>query len=821
MGFWVALLWNLVINVGAALLGRALSPRERSDRLRPSALGEFSVPTAEEGRVIPVAFGTCHIRGPNCVWYGDLATEAIETDKQVTGYRYYLGMHYVLCHGPVDDVLEVRWDGRIPSITSSTLATYKRITVNAKDLFGQDDGIRGTLDAYFGGLAQVASPYLVSAIGAALPGLRGICHVVLNRPWLGNSPYIKPISFVVRRLPNSLSLSAGAHDISTDANPACMLYEILTDQRWGLGLPVGSIDVTGFRAAGVTLKAEGFGLSMLFDGASTARDMIDEILRHIDALVYSDPSTGLLTLKLIRADYTLGSLPVLDTTNLVSCELVRPAWEETRNHVRVRYVDRASDFAERVANAQDLANIQVRAGDVSVEDLDFMGISNGALAQRVAARSLKSESYPIARLELVANRTAHAVRPGDVYKLSWPPLGIVDMVVRLSDPGYGTLTDGRVTMQALEDVFAVTWTGYPAPVATEWVDPFIAPQVLLASRLMETPYTFGLGVKVPVVGGAYFLDVGENRRVMTLAVRGAYAALGYEVWSDPAGGTSYLETNSVSQLTPSGVLSASITPKSTSLTVTSGVGLSVLESVNAAALAEGRNLLIVDDEIVAWQTVTDNGDGTWTISGLVRGCIDTTPKSHASAARAWFASNGYGLSRFSPYDADLTLTAKLLPFNTKGTLAIGAATQISTTTVSRSTRPYVPGAIKLNTIGYPVNINGQLVVSWSHRNRLAVWEYDDAGATGSGEPSVTYRVKVYGEAGTLIHTETGLTGTSWTYSLASEISDSGGLGRPNGTLRVVVEALNGALVSFQAHDHTTDAAGWGMLYGDYYGGAAA
>ncbi len=820
MGFWVALLWNLVINVGAALLGRALSPRERSDRLRPSALGEFSIPTAEEGRVIPAAFRTCHVRGPNCIWYGDLATEAIESDKQVTGYRYYLGMHYVLCHGPVDDVLEVRWDGRVPSTTSVTQPTYKRFTVNAKDLFGQDDGVRGSLDCYFGDLTQVASPYLVSAIGAALPGLRGICHAVLNRPWLGNSPYIKPISFVVRRLPNSLGLSAGAHDISTDANPACMLYEILTNQRWGLGLPAGSIDVAAFRAAGVTLKAEGFGLSMLFDGATSARDMIDEILRHIDALVYSDPSTGLLTLRLIRADYTVGALPVLDASNVVSVELVRPSWEETRNHVRVRYVDRDSDFTERIAQAQDLANIQIRAGDVSAEDVDLTGISNGALAQRAAARELKSRSYPIASLDIVANRTAHAVKPGDVYRLTWAPLGIVDMVVRVSDPGYGTLTDGRVTMQALEDVFSVTWTGYPALPATEWVDPFIAPQALVAGRLMETPYTFGLGVKVPVAGGFYTLDVGEHRRVMTLAVRGAYAALGYEVWSDPAGGTAYLATNSVSQLTPSGVLSAAMTPRSTSLTVQSGVGLSALESINAAALADGRNLLIVDDEIVAWQTVTDNGDGTWIISGLVRGCIDTTPKAHSSAARVWFASNGYGLSRFTPYDADLTLTAKLLPFNTKGTLAIGAATQISTTTVSRPTRPYVPGAVKLNTLDYPVNINDQLVVSWAHRNRLGAWKYDTAGATGSGEPGVTYRVKVYGESGSLIHTETGLTGTSWTYSLAAEISDSG-LGRPNGTLRVVVEALNGALVSFQAYDHTTDAAGYGMLYGDCYGGAAA
>lgn len=44
---------------------------------------------------------------------------------------------------------------------------------------------------------------------------------------------------------------------------------------------------------------------------------------------------------------------------------------------------------------------------------------------------------------------------------------------------------------------------------------------------------------------------------------------------------------------------------------------------------------------------------------------------------------------------------------------------------------------------------------------------------------------VYGELGTLVHTETGLTGTSWTYLEAEEIAESG-LGRLNNHLRVII-----------------------------------
>ena len=42
-----------------------------------SGIGDFDVPTAEDGREIPVLFGTKEITGSNTVWYGDLRSEAI------------------------------------------------------------------------------------------------------------------------------------------------------------------------------------------------------------------------------------------------------------------------------------------------------------------------------------------------------------------------------------------------------------------------------------------------------------------------------------------------------------------------------------------------------------------------------------------------------------------------------------------------------------------------------------------------------------------------------------------------------------------------
>ena len=53
------------------------------------------------------------------------------------------------------------------------------------------------------------------------------------------------------------------------------------------------------------------------------------------------------------------------------------------------------------------------------------------------------------------------------------------------------------------------------------------------------------------------------------------------------------------------------------------------------------------------------------------------------------------------------------------------------------------------------------------------------------ESGTEYDILVYGELDTLVHTESGVTGTNWTYLEATEIAESG-LGRLNDHLRVIV-----------------------------------
>lgn len=69
--------WFVVAWVVSMAISIALMPKPQNTT-KPAGLGDFNVPTAEEGREIPVLFGTRDITGPNVVWYGDLRTVAVK-----------------------------------------------------------------------------------------------------------------------------------------------------------------------------------------------------------------------------------------------------------------------------------------------------------------------------------------------------------------------------------------------------------------------------------------------------------------------------------------------------------------------------------------------------------------------------------------------------------------------------------------------------------------------------------------------------------------------------------------------------------------------
>lgn len=67
----------VVVLIVAAVVAYATAPKP--PKPKPAALEDFEIPVAEQGRPIPVVFGTVTVTGPNVLWYGDLKATEIKS----------------------------------------------------------------------------------------------------------------------------------------------------------------------------------------------------------------------------------------------------------------------------------------------------------------------------------------------------------------------------------------------------------------------------------------------------------------------------------------------------------------------------------------------------------------------------------------------------------------------------------------------------------------------------------------------------------------------------------------------------------------------
>jgi hypothetical protein len=506
-----------------------------------------------------------------------------------------------------------------------------------------------------------------------------------------------------------------AGDGSADANPVFAIYDLLTNVDYGLGVSPLLIDETSFRAAATTLAAEQIGISVNFDQDSTGDSNISEILRHADGVLYVEPTTGFWTVKLTRADYDPATIPVLTVDNVLDTpKFSRAQWRETINQVFVQYLDRDADFNVRTVQAHDLANVVV-TGETRAQTLDFKMLSNGNAASLTAMRAIKPMSYPLGKLTLTVNRVAWAWRQNGVFKFTWAPLGINALVFRISKIGYGQLTDGKITIEAVEDVFGIAAAAFGAPPPSGWVNPVGTPLAPIFQRLCEAPYA-----RVSTISG---LTLGIW--VYALCSRQDATPTDFEVWQDFGAGD--VLTNDLFNFCPAGILTAvypaaTVARDPTGFTLDpSGADLASLTSTDLTGILAGANLALVDDEIISWRVVTVNPDGSVTISDILRGVLDTVPADHAQGSVVFFFTLAEQFTQPQAYGGDLTVAAKFLPSNNLGTFALSDAIENDLLTRSRYLRPYPPGNLRINGNPYgtrPATIIGDLVLTWSSRNRL-------------------------------------------------------------------------------------------------------
>lgn len=803
MAWWVLLLIQVGLQIVSGLLAN-----------KPNAKAEKSVdmPQNDGSTPIPVIFGECLVKGATVIDYFDFKAVPIKIRNPATffltkitvGYKYYLGMVFGIGWGKTPQtnsgvtLHEIFIDNR--SIWTGT-AEFNDVTpvyINRPSFFGaekQEGGINVKIIFYNGedtgaGVApQTPNTYWEAQRGLVMPEYQDLCYAVWQGPSQGNLPLIYggalsgyignaarlwPISFRVVRQPSCFG--GGTADnpgdtpgsIGNHANPIDCLYEVLTSTDFGAGIPAAQINTSNFSDAELDCWSEGLGFSYLWTSASPVEEMVAEILRFVDAAIYTDLQTGKIEIKLVRAE-----TPSLTLTNDDFIEIesfTRGAWEDTKNEVRVTFPDHTKvDFENSTAYWHELANRQIQGATDAVE-ITYQGCVSSAQANRLAARDGRVYATPLAKLSGRLDRKAWTLVPGSTFYFTWTEQGITNMAMRVANVKLGTLIDGSISINAVEDIFAAGEATYGSPATTIWTDP-------LAADAEDS--TYGGAGEIP-----YWMQRDDSPRVFGVSSRPDDAHISY----DGSLNTNVDVLNA--DFTPTGTLDAALDQLSGTDYDTTGFLVEavteadrIVAGTSATIATEGAALALIGDpssnsqEWIAFESITDNEDGTVTLDNVWRGLMDTPPRDHAAGTRVWFFADGNSMF-VRPLGNAESITFEALNRTMRDQLTTDEATNRAYTTQRRAYRPLPPYYVLLG--GSYTNeeqSTGDVVLTWREHSRLTQLQVmKQSATTETAESGVTYEIDIYNDSGgtpSLLRAVTALATPTYTYTNADELADLG------------------------------------------------
>jgi len=582
-----------------------------------------------------------------------------------------------------------------------------------------------------------------------------------------------------------------------DMNPAHIIRECLTNPDWGMGYTDADIDDTAFTKAADTLYAEKMGISLLWNQQTEIEDFIKLIIRHIDAVLFVDRHTGKFNLKLVRADYIVDDLIILNESNIEKLDdFTRPQFGELTNQVTVKYWDAVNNI-DATTSIQDIALAQMQGVTISVTN-EYPGFTNGNIAARVAQRDMKTLSSAIASCTLYCNRDASVLNIGDTFKLSWTDFNLNELVMRISGIDYGDGKSNQVRIQCTEDIYGLPATALINKEPIEWEDPNSRPMPATNRLVYEVPYLEAIQQYSQAEIDA-LLTVDPN-----IGYAGATAGkpkssyLNANMYVDSGAG---YQNEATVDFCPIAKLLADIDKMATAFDI---------DSVVDIANAVDGSWFQIDNEIMVKVSYVAP---TLTVK---RGALDTVPEIHSANATLYFWDN-YASNDDNQYLAGESLNIKLATVTGLGELALVAAPTDTLDIVGRMARPYPPGNFKINDEYFPPSGGSSLNISWAHRSRKlqtgGIYLGFTDGSIGP-ETGTTYNVKIYDNTDeTLLYQNLGLVGDS-VFPIVISTNE----------IRIELESQRDSLNSYQKQVHILDLGTSGVGYnsrGLEVGGGAA
>lgn len=421
------------------------------------------------------------------------------------------------------------------------------------------------------------------------------------------------------------------------------------------------------------------------------------------------------------------------------------------------------DFKESLVRGIDPANREVVQRE-NTKTVRMMMFTNKANAAWIGSRILSRDGYGLATINFPANRKVFRLEVGDLFKLTYVPYRISNMVCRISRIREEDLETEDIIVDVIEDIDYLSNPVTLLPSSGRAITPDYALTPLTHVDVIETPYIMS----------------GGPLEVIPLAAREKGTELGYYLYMSIDGGLSYTKIAVVPTYNPYGSLVAEYSTSTYTIDDDYGFQIDfsnedvdIIQTIVRSQLFGDTNLALLGSEIVSFQTVTPVSGNRYIFSGINRGRFDTKKVDHSIGESFFFTgSSNFRSIRHDEIVAGASRKFKIVPYSSKYMDEIADASVISLDIGGRAKKPYIPINFLANGSSYASRYSDDITLTWSPR-------YRSKGA-GIGTPGVVladtlreglFEIEVW-VSGSKVRTASDIDAVTWTYTEAMNIEDN-------------------------------------------------
>jgi hypothetical protein len=580
-----------------------------------------------------------------------------------------------------------------------------------------------------------------------------------------------------------------------DVNPAHAIYKTLTDE-WGAQRDPSEIDTASFLYAASVLFSENFGITAQYKDEDSAFEFIQKITQQIQGYVYESKSTGLLTLKLVRGDYTIDdSTPRFVDDNCQVQDFQRKL-ANAINEVKIDFTNPKGEKKQTVT-IQSSADIG-RDGVIRSTSIAAPFIRSATLASFVAARELRNATASLCSVVLRVSNAWWFIEQGDVVLWSDTQRGIFELPMRVRKVDDDNSGRGYMELTLGEDVFSKKVGHYYQPQKSLAPPPANGP----------TPADFTYVFTLPAYFAARIGDPGEGAAYLgVLAATKASASVRYNLMAESGNPDGSTGSN-----TYDGRAEASHAILATNLAAEPLTDTMQFAQVFKSGANANTFVLIGEDEATQEIALVYGFDAAG--FKTIRGVMDTVPRAWPAGTVCWYLNpDGDTLDR-TRRGIGTVGRYKVLPVTILGQLDPSVVGYVSGTVTERPHQPLRPANVQVNGIGFgsaTVDGTADVPVTWATRNRFMEDNQVLAWTEGpvAPEDGVTTRITIR-QGDTILKTYDALTGNTFSIPKA-DLTFAGA------TVRVEAYRAGDDTPSLQAHEiflkvlgHTGYGNGYGL-----------